>query len=318
MKIVVLDGFTLNPGDLSWSALQELGDVTVYERTSPDLIIERAQHAGLVLTNKTPLRGDTLRKLPNLKYIGVLATGYDVVDVEEAAALRIPVTNVPAYSTDSVAQLVFALLLELCHRTGMHSDASRGGEWSSSADFSFWKSELIELTGKTLGIVGMGRIGEQVARIAQAFRMNVVAYTRSGKPSPVEGVRMVSLDELVRTSDVVSLHCPLTAETEGMIDSSLLERMKPSAFLINTARGKLIKERDLADALNGGIIAGAALDVLSVEPLPANHPLLAAANCIITPHIAWATREARGRLMEVAAGNVRAFLSGKPVNVVNK
>ncbi|WP_199616053.1 D-2-hydroxyacid dehydrogenase [Paenibacillus alkalitolerans] len=318
MKIVILDGHTLNPGDLSWSPLEDLGDVVVYDRTSSESLVERAMGADLLLTNKTQLRADTLKQLPNLKYIGVLATGYDVVDVAEAAVRGIPVTNVPAYGTASVAQFVFALLLELCHRCGMHSDASRGGEWAGSADFCFWKSDLVELSGKTLGIVGLGRIGEQVATIAPAFGMNVVAHTRSRKSSPVEGMSIVELDELLAVSDVVSLHCPLTPETKHMIDSSALRRMKRSAFLINTARGMLINEQDLADALNHGTIAGAALDVLSVEPPPADHPLLRAANCIVTPHIAWATREARSRLLDTAVDNVRAFINGTPENVVNE
>jgi glycerate dehydrogenase len=317
MNIVVLDGYTLNPGDLSWGSLKELGEVTIYDRTGADKIVERAQHAEIVLTNKTPLRAETLEKLPKLKYIGVLATGYDVVDSAEAARRGIYVTNVPTYSTDSVAQFVFALLLELCHRVAAHSEAARGGEWASSLDFCFTKSPLIELSDKTMGIVGLGRIGTRTARIAQAFGMKVLAYSHSGKPSPIGGVTMTDLDELLSVSDVVSLHCPLTSETNQLMNAARLERMKPTAMLINTSRGKLINEQDLADALYNGAIAGAALDVLSIEPPPQDHPLLRAPNCVITPHIAWATKEARTRLMEVAVGNIREFLGGSPANAVN-
>ncbi|MFK7691296.1 D-2-hydroxyacid dehydrogenase [Paenibacillus sp. HJGM_3] len=317
MNIVVLDGYTLNPGDLSWAALEELGDVTVYERTPSELIVERAAQADIVWTNKTPLRADVIQQLPRLKYIGVLATGYDVIDGAAAAARGIPVTNIPAYSTHSVAQFVFALLLELCHRVGAHSEAVRGGDWAASADFSFWRSPLVELYGKTLGVIGLGRIGEQTARVAQALGMHVIASTRSSKPAPIEGLRMVSREELLREADVVSLHCPLTPETAGMVDRAFLAQMKSSAFLINTARGKLVVEEDLAAALNNGVIAGAGLDVLSVEPPAADHPLTRAANCVVTPHIAWATKEARARLMETALDNLVAFQRGETVNVVN-
>lgn len=317
MKIVVLDGYTLNPGDLSWASVEMLGEVTIYDRTPPELVMERAMEADIVWTNKTPMGADVIESLPNLKYIGVLATGYDVVDVGAAAKRGIPVTNIPAYSTHSVAQFVFALLLELCHRVGVHGEAVRDGNWASNPDFSFWRSPLVELYGKTLGVIGLGRIGEQTARVAQALGMQVIAATRSSKPAPIEGMRMVSREELVREADVISLHCPLTPETMGMVNQAFLERMKPSAFLINTARGKLIVEQDLADALNNGIIAGAALDVLSTEPPAADHPLTTAANCIVTPHIAWATREARARLMDTAVDNLVAFRGGTLVNVVN-
>jgi glycerate dehydrogenase len=319
MKIVVLDGYTLNPGDLSWEGLEALGDVTVYDRTPTELILERAAGAEILLTNKTPLRAETLHRLPDLRYIGVLATGYDVVDTKAAADKGIPVTNVPDYGTASVAQMVFALLLELCQRVQRHSDAVYNGEWAASPDFCFWKTPLVELAGKTLGIVGYGAIGEQVARIALAFGMKVVAARRS-KPAeaPFPNFAWAELPELFAVADVVSLHCPLTPETEGMINRGTLGRMKPGAFLINTARGKLIAEQDLADALNAGTIAGAGLDVLSVEPPSPDNPLLHARNCIITPHIAWASKEARARLLDTAVNNVRQYLNGQPKNVVNR
>jgi len=318
MNIVVLDGYTLNPGDLSWEGLEALGTVTVYDRTPAESIVERAKGARVVLTNKTPLRAEVLRQLPELQYIGVLATGYDVVDTAEAAKLGITVTNVPAYSTASVAQLVFALLLELCQQAGLHNEAVRRGEWAGCPDFSFWKTPLVELAGKTLGVVGIGGIGEKVAEIGQAFGMNVIATNRSGKHPALEGVQLVSIRELFQEADVVTLHCPLTPETEGLIQKATLAQMKKTAFLINTGRGKLIRESDLADALNEGVIAGAGLDVLSTEPPAANNPLLSARNCIITPHVGWASFEARGRLMDVAVSNVAAFAAGSPVHVVNR
>jgi glycerate dehydrogenase len=313
-----LDGYTLNPGDLSWEGLEALGTVTVYDRTPAESIVERAKGARVILTNKTPLRAEVLRQLPELQYIGVLATGYDVVDTAEAGKLGITVTNVPAYSTASVAQLVFALLLELCQQAGLHNEAVREGEWAGCPDFSFWKTPLVELAGKTLGVVGIGGIGEKVAEIGQAFGMNVIATNRSGKRPALEGVRLVSIGELFQEADVVTLHCPLTPETEGLIQKATLSQMKKTAFLINTGRGKLIRESDLADALNAGVIAGAGLDVLSTEPPAANNPLLSARNCIITPHVGWASFEARGRLMDVAVSNVAAFAAGSPVHVVNR
>lgn len=319
VRITVLDGYTLNPGDLSWDGVRELGELQVYDRTEPERIIERARDSEIVLTNKTPIRAAVLEQLPKLKYIGVLATGYDVVDVSEAALRGIPVTNVPAYGTDSVAQHVFALLLEWSNRVGLHDESVRRGDWSRSADFCYWKSPLTELAGKTMGLVGLGRIGRQTARIAAAFGMRVKACVRTMRADrpPEPDVEWCGLDELLAVSDVVSLHCPLTPETEGMIDRRALARMKPTAVLINTARGKLINERDLADALNEGRLAGAALDVLSVEPPAASSPLIGARNCIITPHVAWASLEARTRLLQTAVDNIRAFLDGKPVNVVN-
>lgn len=318
MNIVVLDGYTLNPGDLSWARLERLGKLRVYDRTPPEKIVERALEAEIVLTNKTPLRAETIRQLPKLAYIGVLATGYDVVDAAEASKRGIPVANVPAYSSASVAQLVFSLLLELCHRVGVHDEAVRNGEWTACPDFSFWKSPLVELAGKTLGVVGIGGIGEQVAVIGQAFGMSVIATNRSGRRPAVEGVELVELEQLFKLADVVTLHCPLTAETEGLIREETLGLMKRNAFLINTGRGKLVREQDLADALNKGTIAGAGLDVLTSEPPAADNPLLSARNCIVTPHIGWATLEARSRLMEIAADNVAAFLTGRPTHVVNQ
>jgi len=308
MKIVVLDGYCLNPGDLSWGALEQLGEVMVYDRTPEELILERAAGAEVILTNKTPLDRGSLGALPGLRYIGVLATGYNVIDAGAAREQGIVVTNVPAYGTDSVAQLTIALLLELCHHVGMHSEAVRSGAWTASQDWSFWKTPQMELAGKTLGCVGFGRIGSQTARIAEALGMRVLVHSRS---------RGVSLDALLEQSDVVSLHCPLFPETRGMIGASQLQRMKPSAFLLNTSRGPLVVEQELADALNAGTIAGAGVDVLSVEPPAGGSPLFAARNCIVTPHIAWATREARARLLEIAAGNVAAFAVGAPENVVN-
>jgi len=320
VKIVVLDGYALNPGDLSWGELEELGTVTVYERTAPDLVVKRAQGAQAVLTNKTPLPAGVLQQLHDLAYIGVLATGYDVVDARAALRQGICLSNVPAYGTDSVAQFVIALLLELCHRVGDHSQSVLRGKWGNSKDWCFWDHPQVELAGKTFGIVGAGRIGIQTARIAQALGMRVIGVNSSettNRESPFHGFTWVDKDTLFRQSDVISLHCPLTADTQGMINTESLNLMKRSAFLINTARGKLIQEQHLADALRSGVIAGAALDVLSVEPPPSSNPLLDLPNCIITPHIAWATKEARQRLMQIAIHNVKAFQAGKPVNVVH-
>lgn len=316
MKIVILDGYTANPGDLDWNAFTELGDVVVHERTRSEEVVARAADAEALFTNKVVLSADVLAALPRLRYIGVLATGYNVVDAAAARARGIPVCNVPEYSTPNVAQAVFALLLELTNRTGHHSDTVRAGRWSSSSDFCYWDFPLLELSGRTLGILGYGRIGASVARIARAFDMHVIAHRR--KPIPAdEPARGVDLETLFRESDVLTLHCPLTDETQGIINAANLARMKPSAFLINTARGPLIDEPPLADALNQERLAGAALDVLSKEPPPGDNPLLTAKNCLITPHIAWATHEARARLLEIAAANLRAWLAGSPQNVVN-
>ncbi|MEA3211936.1 MAG: glycerate dehydrogenase [Chthoniobacter sp.] len=315
--IVVLDAFTANPGDLSWDALAALAPLAAYDRTAPGEIITRAAVASCVLTNKTALSAETIAALPALRYIGVLATGYNIVDVAAARARGVVVANVPAYSTSSVAQVVFALLLELTHRTGHHANAVREGRWSACPDFSFWDGSLIELAGRTLGIVGYGQIGRAVARIALAFGMKVIAAKRDGRAGHDGEVELVEMETLFRSADVISLHCPLTAQTQGLINAERLGWMKPTAFLINTGRGQLIVERDLAAALDAGRIAGAGLDVLSVEPPPSDHPLLAAKNCLITPHFAWATRESRARLIDVATKNVRAFLAGTPQNVVN-
>jgi glycerate dehydrogenase len=318
MKIVVLDGHALNPGDLTWEGLRAIGELQVFDRTPEDQIVARAQDAEIVLTNKTHLSAETLRQLKKIRYIGVLATGYDNVDVRVARELGITVTNVPTYGTASVGQLTFALLLEICHHVGLHSEATRAGEWSRSQDFSFWKTPLIELAGKTIGIVGMGRIGWRVAELAVAFEMRVVAADEVKRSVPAwPGFQWYEIDELLAHSDVVSLHCPLLPQTQGIINAKSLAKMKPSAFLINTSRGPLVVEQDLADALNSGRLAGAALDVLSSEPPTADNPLLRAKNCIVTPHIAWATREARTRLLEAAVANLRAFLDEHPVNLVN-
>lgn len=317
MKIVVLDGFTLNPGDLDWAGLRALGDCEIHERTAPDEIIARAKDAEIILTNKTVLSRATLAALPKLKYIGVLATGFNVVDAAAAHERGVPVTNVPDYSTRSVAQLTFALLLELAHHAGHHAQTVREGRWSRSADFCYWDFPLLELDGLTMGLVGFGRIGRAVSELAAAFGMKVVVHSRRAPEKIPPGVRVVTLEELFRSSDVVSLHCPLTPETKQLMNAERLAWMKPTAFLINTSRGPLVDEAALAGALNAGKIAGAALDVLSVEPPPSSNPLLTAKNCLITPHLAWATRAARARLMQIAVANVAAFLAGTPKNVVN-
>jgi glycerate dehydrogenase len=317
MKIVVLDGYCLNPGDLSWDALRALGEVEVHDRTPAAEAEARSQGATVVLTNKTPLPGDVIARLPELRYIGVLATGYNVVDVAAAREHGVTVTNIPTYGTASVAQFVFALLLELCHHVGQHSDAVRAGEWSRNPDWSFWKSPLRELSGRTMGIVGFGRIGRATARIADAMGMRVLANDAMEVNAPLyHGFSWAPVPDLLRESDVVSLHVPLFPETKHMIHAASLAQMKRSAFLINTSRGPLVNDQDLADALNAGVIAGAALDVLSVEPPAESNPLLRARNCLVTPHIAWATLEARARLMEIAITNISAFLEGKPVNVI--
>ncbi|MDP7287472.1 MAG: D-2-hydroxyacid dehydrogenase [Phycisphaerae bacterium] len=317
MKIVVLDGYALNPGDLSWQALEALGDCTVYDRTTPDQTVQRAAGAEILLTNKTVLSADMLEQLPDCKYIGVLATGFNIVDTGAAAEKNIIVANVPTYSTQSVAQMVFAHVLNLTQHVGEHSRTAREGKWIASPDFCYWDYPLIELAGKTMGVIGLGRIGQATAKLALAFGMNVIGYTRNPDTCVAAGVSPVTLNELLTTSDVVTLHCPLTDETQGMINAASLAKMKPTAFLINTSRGPLVDQRALAEALNEGRIAGAGLDVLNTEPPPADNPLLSAKNCSITPHIAWATKEARARLMNTSIENVKAFLSGAPQNVVN-
>lgn len=313
MNIVVLDGHTLNPGDLSWEPLRRLGTCTIHDRTASDDIIARAAGAEIVLTNKCPLSTGTIAQLPRLRYIGVLATGYNVVDAAAAGARGIAVTNVPDYGTRSVAQHVFALLLELTQHVGHHAQTVRDGRWSANPDFCYWDRPLVELAGLTLGVVGFGRIGRAVADLGRAFGMDVVAFSRGETP----GAERVPLDELFRRSDVISLHCPLTPETAGLVNAARLALMKPTAFLLNTGRGPLVVETDLAAALDAGRIAGAGLDVLSVEPPPAGHPLLRAKHCLITPHIAWATRAARARLLSTVVANLAAFQAGRPQNIVN-
>ncbi len=317
MKIVVLDGYTLNPGDLSWDALQQLGPCALHDRTPPEQVVARARDAEIVLTNKTLLPRDTIAALPKLKYIGVLATGYNVVDVAAAKERSIPVANIPDYGTHSVAQMTFALLLELAHRTGHHAQTVRDGRWARSADFCYWDSPLIELFGLNFGVIGFGKIGRATAKLAEAFGMKVLVHTRTRPADLPASCEFVSLDQLLARSDVVSLHCPLTADNKQFINAERLARMKSTAFLLNTSRGPLLDEAAVADALNAGNIAGAGLDVLSIEPPKADNPLLTAKNCLVTPHIAWATRAARARLMNIAVENLRAFLAGTPRNVVN-
>ena len=310
MRIVVLDGYTLNPGDLSWDPLKSFGEVSIYDRTAPAQVRERAAGAEIVLTNKCPLNAPTLAELYALRFVGVLATGFNVVDIASARARGIDVANVPAYSTPSVAQHVFALLLELANGVARHAQSVGSGDWSRCPDFAYWKQPLIELAGLTFGVVGYGRIGRATADLARAFGMRVLVHSRSAADS-------VSLDQLFRESDVISLHCPLTEQTKHLVNAARLASMKPSAILINTSRGPLIDEPALAQALNEGKIAAAALDVLSVEPPAPSNPLLSAKNCLITPHLAWASRAARQRLLTTAIDNVAAFIRGKPVNIVN-
>ncbi len=316
MNIVVLDGFTLNPGDLSWDALRALGHCEIHERTPPAELLRRAADAEIILTNKAVLIRADFERLPKLKYVGVLATGINVVDLAAARERGIPVTNIPTYGTKSVAQAAFALLLELAHHAGHHAETVREGQWTNNLDWCYWDFPLVELDGLTMGIVGFGRIGRAVAELARAFGMNVLAHDALAKPEATF-VRFVDIETLFRESDVVSLHCPLTPQTKNLVNAQRLATMKPTAFLLNTSRGPLVDEAALAEALNEGEIAGAGLDVLSVEPPPADHPLLRAKNCIIIPHNAWATRAARTRLMRIAVENVRAFLAGQPQNVVN-
>lgn len=318
MKIVVLDGYTENPGDNPWDPIARLGELTIHDHTPDDQVLERARGFDIVVANKAPVTGDTINQLPQLKFITVLATGYNIIDTETAARRGIPVSNVPIYGTDSVAQFTFALLLELCHHVALHDQAVKAGEWTRCRDFSFWKTPLIELAGKTMGIVGFGRIGRRTAEIAHAFGMNLIAHNRSQRdPPPYQPFGWRTLEQVFAESDVVSLHCPLTPETRGMVNAALLSTMKRSAFLLNTSRGALINEADLALALNEGRLAGAGVDVVSEEPIRAGNPLLGAKNILITPHIAWAALEPRQRIMQTTAQNIAAFLAGKPINVVN-
>lgn len=321
MKIVVLDGYTENPGDLSWGRLEELGEFIVYDRSSltdEDEAIARIEEAEIVITNKTPITKRVLDSCPSIRYIGVLATGYNVVDYVYAAKKGIPVTNVPGYGTDTVAQFTFALLLEICHRVAHHSEAVHAGRWEQSPDFCFCDYPQIELAGKTIGIIGFGRIGQKVGTIAKAFGMKVLAHSPHEYESGKAIGTYVDLDTLLAESDVISLHCPLFPETEGIINQATIAKMKDGVILLNNGRGPLVVEQDLADALNSGKIQAAAVDVVSAEPIKGDNPLLTAKNCFITPHIAWATKEARQRIMDCAVNNVKAFLSGAPENVVNQ
>lgn len=317
MKIVILDGYTLNPGDLDWAPLEALGEVTIYDRSTPEEVLERGQGARFLLTNKVPLSREMMIQMPNLKYIGVMATGYNHIDLEAASELGITVTNVAGYSTNAVAQHTFALLLSLLNRVETHSELVHDGRWAASKDFTFRETPLLELAGKTLGLVGVGGIGQKVAEIGKAFGMEVIAYRRNPHKTTDDFIQMVSLDDVFGASDVVSLHLPLSAETDQMVNARLLGLMKPTAYLINTARGGLIQEDALADALERGQIAGAGLDVLSTEPPAADNPLIGARNCVITPHIAWSLKEARTRLVDLIAENILAYRRGEPLNKVN-
>jgi len=314
MNIVVLDGYTVNPGDLSWDTLEELGDCRIYDRTPAEKIHDRSKDAEIILTNKTPLTADTISQLTSLKYIGLLSTGYDVVNVEEAKKYHIIVTNIPAYGTLSVAQMVFAHILNLTQAVGLHAESVKKGVWPGSSDFCYWLTPLIELKDRTLGVVGYGKIGREITKIALAFGMKILAYDPISKED--ENVVFTDVQTVLKKSDFISLHCPLTPETNRFINKDKINLMKKTAFLINTSRGAVIDENDLAEALNQGKIAGAGLDVLSKEPPESDHPLLQAKNCFITPHIAWATLAARERLLKQTVENIKAFLAGNPVNVI--
>ena len=317
MKIVVLDGYALNPGDLSWDAIKAFGEITVYDRTPKDLIVPRIGDAQIILLNKTPITEETLAACPSVKLICVLATGYNVVDCDAAKKRGIPVCNVPAYGTDAVAQFTFALLLELCHRVGLHSDSVHKGDWCRSIDFCYWLTPQMELAGKTIGIIGFGRIGRAVGKIARAFGMHVLAFNRSRCEEGEQIGRYVDLDTLLKESDVISLHCPLTEQTQNIISRSALETMKDGAILLNTARGPLIDEQAVADALRSGKLRGFGGDVVCSEPMADNNPLLGVPNCIVTPHMAWAPVESRQRIMDCTMRSIQAFLDGKPINTVN-
>ncbi|MBR2483437.1 MAG: D-2-hydroxyacid dehydrogenase [Oscillospiraceae bacterium] len=318
MKIVILDSYTENPGDLSWDGIARLGELTGYDRTAAEDVIRRIGDAEVVFTNKAPITREVIDACPSIRFISVLATGYNCVDYVYAKEKGIPVTNIPAYGTDSVGQFAIALLLEICHHIGHHSDTVHAGKWTNSPDFCYWDYPLIELAGKTMGIIGFGRIGQVVGRVAKALGMKVLAFSRSESESgKAIADAYVDLDTLLRESDVVSLHCPLFPETEGIINRDTIAKMKDGAILINNSRGQLVVEQDLADALNSGKLAAAGLDVVSVEPIRADNPLLSAKNCIITPHISWAAKEARERIMQMAEKNLQAYLDGAPINVVN-
>lgn len=317
MKIVMLDGYTTNPGDLSWDFLNNYADAVIYDRTPGDKVVERCLEADIVVTNKTPLTRDIIDKLPNLKFVALLSTGYNIVDYMYLKEKGIPVSNIPSYSTDAVAQLVMSFLLELSMNVGLHSQSVKSGDWVNSTDFCYWKTPLSELSGKTLGIFGLGRIGKAVAERARAFGMNVIAYTPRIHGNEPDWIKIVSLDEMLSNSDAVSMHCPLTPETEGIVNADFISKMKDGAYFINTSRGTVVNENALAEALNNGKLGGAGLDVLSTEPPAADNPLLTAKNCFITPHIAWASFETRQRLLGIFEENIRAFVNGMPQNVVN-
>ena len=317
MKIVILDGYTENPGDLSWSGLEALGELTVYDRTPQDKVIERIGSAEIVIVNKTPIDRATIEACPRIQYIGVLATGYNVIDVQAATEKNISVCNIPTYGTDSVGQFAIALLLEICHHVAHHDQAVHAGRWESNPDWCFWDYPLIELAGKTMGIIGFGRIGQTTGRIAKALGMKIIASDEYPNDAGRTIADYVSLDELFARSDVICLHCPLFPSTEGIINTENIAKMKDGVIIINNSRGQLIREKDLAEALNSGKIYAAGVDVVSSEPIRGDNPLLKAKNCIITPHISWAPKESRQRLMDIAVNNLRAFLEGKPINVVN-
>jgi glycerate dehydrogenase len=318
VKIVGIDGYTVNPGDNPWTPLEKLGTLTVHDRTQPDEVVALAENADILITNKCPISAAAIELLPSLKFIAVTATGFNIVDVAAARRRGIPVSNVPEYGTQTVAQFTWALILELCHHVGRHAGSVAAGDWTQSPDFCYWLTPQLELAGKNLGLVGYGRIAQQVGAIGQAFGMRLLASGRTGSSPPkTSAVDWLSTDELFAAADVLSLHCPLTPDTELMVNRTLLGRMRTSALLINTSRGGLVNEQDLAEALRAGQIAGAAVDVVSEEPIRAENPLLTAPNCLITPHIAWTTLAARQRLLNTTAKNIAAFLAGKPINVVN-
>ena len=318
MKIGVLDGYTLNPGDISWEGMEAFGEVTVYDRTKAEEVVERIGDAEVVYTNKTPITKETMDACPGMKFIGVLATGYNIVDVAAAKEKGIPVSNIPTYGTAAVSQFAIALLLELCHHIGEHSDAVKAGEWTSNPDWCFWKYPLVELAGKNMGIIGFGRIGQDTGKIAQAHGMKVLAYDAFKRPElESDTCKYVDLDTLLAQSDVISLHCPLFPDREGIINKDTIAKMKDGVMIINDPRGPLIVEQDLRDALDSGKVAGAALDVVSTEPIQMDNPLLGAKNVILTPHIAWAPKESRQRLMDIAVDNLKCYVDGKPQNVVN-
>ena len=317
MKIVMLDAYTTNPGDLSWDFMNNFGEVTIYDRTPSDKILERTKDADIIITNKTPLTKETIDALPNLKFVALMSTGYNIVDYVYLKEKGIPVSNIPSYSTEAVAQLVLSFMLELAMNIGLHSQSVKSGDWANCNDFCYWKTPLAELSGKTMGIFGFGRIGRAVAERAKAFGMNIIAYTPRLHGNEPEYVKFVSLSELQKNADFISMHCPLTPETEGVVNEEFISNMKDGAYFINTSRGTVVNEKALADALNSGKLGGAGLDVLSTEPPAKTNPLLSAKNCFITPHIAWAAFETRERLVGILEENIKAFIDGSPQNVVN-